>query len=180
MQTCHKTAVFCVNNARQVCENVKKYLNKPQKSRNKLNKYAKMLQKCGILCDKCSNSARTSRTLFEKTTTTKKKVEKLCKTAEEVPVNSKFKLIKDGTGNHILPADVAKDLSNDQRYLYEITNAIRKGEISSKMGYPKTNYSPLWFQIKCEPTRMHLATHSRRFNYLSCFRRPHISSSSLI
>ena len=55
---------------------------------------------------------------------------KILKHAEEYTVNRDFTPIADGEGLRDLPQDVIKDLSRDQRYLYEIVKSIRSGTLS--------------------------------------------------
>ena len=54
---------------------------------------------------------------------------KLLKKAETFPIDEDFDPITDGEGIRVLPADVVKDLSRDQKYLYEIIMSIREGSV---------------------------------------------------
>ena len=113
--------------------------------------------------------------------------------AKNLDYNPKFVEITDGSGIKYLAENVVGDLSDDQRYFYDITSAIITGIVppsvmNKKIGslnhswwitlvsrvcrlyisntrltwkdkdnlkiiahFIATNYSPLWFEIKCMP-----------------------------
>jgi hypothetical protein len=53
--------------------------------------------------------------------------------ATELPVKKSFKKITIGSDLIALPEDVRKDLSTDQKYGYDIVEAIRTGEVSQRL-----------------------------------------------
>ena len=55
----------------------------------------------------------------------------------EYPPIVKFNIISEGDGNLTLTEDILHDLSNDQHYLYCITNAIRFGSVSDNLANKK-------------------------------------------
>ena len=62
---------------------------------------------------------------------------KVLSSVTELPINVKFKELKNGSDLIELPDEVVKDLSADQKYGYEICVVVKSGERARQTNQPR-------------------------------------------